>query len=307
MLMTQWDAVIRDFSHYLRTERGLSVNTAVSYTRDVRKLRDYACDELRKARPWDLDFEDLEHFVRHCSSQRTELSPRSLSRLVSAVRGFYRFLNLENFTDKNPAQLLETPRAGRRLPEVLSREEVDRLIRAVRLDEEQGERNRTMLEVAYGCGLRVSELIGLRISDLFLSEGYIRVLGKGSKQRLVPINRRAAEMLHRYIHHVRSQQQPAKNDTDTVFLSRRGTRLTRAMVFTIVRRTAAAAGIDKNIGPHTLRHSFATHLLEGGADLSDIQAMLGHASITTTEVYTHVELSRLVDVVRRYHPRAKQR
>lgn len=302
--MTQWDIVIQDFSHYLRIERGLSVNTAAAYARDVKKLRDYACDELGKARPWDLVYEDLERFARRCSLGQ-ELSPRSLSRLVSAVRGFYRFLNLENFTDKNPAQLLEAPRIGRRLPEVLSREEIDRLISAIRLDEPQGERNRTMLEVAYGCGLRVSELVGLRLSDLFLSEGYIRVLGKGSKERFVPINSRASGMLHRYIHQIRSKQQPAKNDTDTVFLSRRGTRLTRAMVFTIVRQAAALAGIDKNIGPHTLRHSFATHLLEGGADLSDIQAMLGHASITTTEIYTHVELSRLVDVVRRYHPRAK--
>lgn len=301
----QWETAIRDFSYYLRIERGLSPVTAASYGLDLEKLRRYAAGHFPGRKPWDLVFDDLEAFVRQCS--RDGLSPRSLSRLVSAVRGFYRFLHVENYTDKNPALLLETPRTGRRLPDVLTVEEVDRLIGAVRLDQPQGERNRTMLELMYGCGLRVSELTGLHLSDLFFAEGFIRVSGKGSKERFVPVNTRAARLVQSYIDTVRSHQPVNKDDTDTVFLSRRGAGLTRAMVFTVIRRAAADAGIEKKVSPHTLRHSFATHLLQGGADLTDIQAMLGHSSITTTEIYTHIELSRLVDVVQRYHPRAQEK
>mgnify|MGYP002561241176 FL=1 len=301
--MNHWQESIRDFSHYLRIERGLSPRTAQSYALDLEKLRLYVQQHCPQNAPWELTFELLEGFVRECAQQG--LSPRSLSRLVSAVRGFYRFLNVENYTEENPALLLETPRTGRRLPDVLTVEEVDRLIAAIRLDEPQGERNRTMLELMYACGLRVSELTELHLSDLFFAEGFIRVRGKGSKERFVPINARAIRLVQSYIDTVRSHQEVSSRWADTVFLSRRGTGLSRAMVFTIIRRAAADAGIEKKVSPHTLRHSFATHLLEGGADLADIQAMLGHASITTTEIYTHIDLSRLSEVVQRYHPRAK--
>lgn len=302
--MGQWDTAIKDFSYYLRIERALSTNTAVSYALDLEKLKSYAGEHFPGKKPWDLTFEQLEEFIWQCS--RDGLSAPSQSRLVSAVRGFYRYLCVENYTDKNPALLLEVPKTGRKLPEVLTVGEVDALISAIRLDEPQGERNRTMLELLYGCGLRVSELTDLKLSDLFFGEGFIRVLGKGSKERFVPVNKRAARLVQSYIDTVRCHIYPDKKSTDTVFLSRRGTGLTRAMVFTVIKRAAADAGIEKNVSPHTLRHSFATHLLQGGADLADIQAMLGHSSITTTEIYTHIELSRLVDVVRLYHPRSQE-
>lgn len=300
--MGQWETAIKDFSYYLRIERALSPNTASSYALDLEKLRKYASEHFPGKPPWELVFEDLEGFIRACAKEG--LSAKSLSRLVSAIRGFYKFLCVENYTEKNPAVLLEVPKTGRKLPEVLTVEEVDRLIGAIRLDEPQGERNRTMLELMYGCGLRVSELTNLRLSDLFFAEGFIRVLGKGSKERFVPVNGRAAKLVQSYITMIRSHINVQKKSADTVFLSRRGSGLTRAMVFTIIKQAAADAGIEKNISPHTLRHSFATHLLQGGADLTDIQAMLGHSSITTTEIYTHIEISRLIDVVERYHPRS---
>ena len=300
--MGQWETAIKDFSYYLRIERALSINTALSYALDLEKLRKYAGEHFPGKLPWELVFEDLEGFIRACAQEG--LSAKSLSRLVSAIRGFYKFLCLENYTEKNPAVLLEVPKTGRKLPEVLTVEEVDRLIGAIRLDEPQGERNRTMLELMYGCGLRVSELTNLRLFDLFFAEGFIRVLGKGSKERFVPVNGRAIRLVQSYIDTVRPHSSVQKKSADTVFLSRRGSGLTRAMVFTIIKQAAIDAGIEKNISPHTLRHSFATHLLQGGADLTDIQAMLGHSSITTTEIYTHIEISRLVDVVERYHPRS---
>lgn len=300
--MGQWETAIKDFSYYLRIERALSANTASSYALDLEKLRKYVGEHFPGKQPWELVFEDLEGFIRACAQEG--LSAKSLSRLVSAIRGFYKFLCLENYTEKNPAVLLEVPKTGRKLPEVLTVEEVDRLIGAIRLDEPQGERNRTMLELMYGCGLRVSELTNLRLSDLFFAEGFIRVLGKGNKERFVPVNGRAIRLVQSYITTVRSHNKAQKKSADTVFLSRRGAGLTRAMVFTIIKQAATDAGIEKNISPHTLRHSFATHLLQGGADLTDIQAMLGHSSITTTEIYTHIEISRLVDVVERYHPRS---
>lgn len=302
VIMGQWETAIKDFSYYLRIERALSINTALSYALDLEKLRKYAGEHFPGKLPWELVFEDLEGFIRVCAKEG--LSAKSLSRLVSAIRGFYKFLCLENYTEKNPAVLLEVPKTGRKLPEVLTVEEVDRLIGAIRLDEPQGERNRTMLELMYGCGLRVSELTNLRLSDLFFAEGFIRVLGKGSKERFVPVNGRAIRLVQSYIDTVRPHSSVQKKSADTVFLSRRGSGLTRAMVFTIIKQAAIDAGIEKNISPHTLRHSFATHLLQGGADLTDIQAMLGHSSITTTEIYTHIEISRLVDVVERYHPRS---
>lgn len=302
VIMGQWETAIKDFSYYLRIERALSTNTALSYALDLEKLRKYAGEHFLGKLPWELVFEDLEGFIRACAQEG--LSAKSLSRLVSAIRGFYKFLCLENYTEKNPAVLLEVPKTGRKLPEVLTVEEVDRLIGAIRLDEPQGERNRTMLELMYGCGLRVSELTNLRLSDLFFAEGFIRVLGKGSKERFVPVNGRAIRLVQSYIDTVRPHSSVQKKSADTVFLSRRGSGLTRAMVFTIIKQAAVDAGIEKNISPHTLRHSFATHLLQGGADLTDIQAMLGHSSITTTEIYTHIEISRLVDVVERYHPRS---
>jgi integrase/recombinase XerD len=300
-----WDNYIKDFSYYIHVEKALSRNTAVAYVMDVEKLARYVEEKEWNKRPWELTYDDLARFVGECSGGNA-LSPRSLSRMVSAIKAFYRYLNVEDYTDLNPSALLEAPRLPRHLPEVLSVDEVDALIEAIELGTDEGERNRVMLEVLYGCGLRVSELTGLHIYDLFLAEGYIRVRGKGDKERFVPINNRAASLLEMYINEVRPHVVVKKSYADVVFLSRRGTSLTRAMVFTIIRRAAEAAGIKKVISPHTLRHSFATHLLQGGADISDIQLMLGHSSISTTEIYTHIDISRLVEVMERYHPLSKE-
>ena len=298
--MKVWENAIKDFSYYLRIERGLSENTAVSYSSDLEKLAAFAAADGRK--PWELTFEELEVFVQGCSEKG--LNAKSQARIVSAVRGFYKYLSLEGLVKDNPSVLLEVPKSNRILPQVLTVDEVDSLISAVRLDEPQGERNRTMLELMYGCGLRVSEVTNLRLHDLFFDEGLIRVRGKGSKERFVPVNKRAVKLVNMYVDTIRVHQKMKKGNEDIVFLSRRGTSLTRAMVFTVIKRAAADAGIRKNISPHTLRHSFATHLLQGGADLSDIQAMLGHSSISTTEIYTHIELSRLSEVIENYHPRS---
>ncbi|MBQ1969146.1 MAG: tyrosine-type recombinase/integrase, partial [Flavobacteriales bacterium] len=273
-----WDNYIKDFSYYIHVEKALSRNTATAYVMDVEKLARYVEEKDWNKRPWELTYDDLARFVGECS-RGNALSPRSLSRMVSAIKAFYRYLNVEDYTDLNPSALLEAPRLPRHLPEVLSVDEVDALIEAIELGTDEGERNRVMLEVLYGCGLRVSELTGLHIYDLFLAEGYIRVRGKGDKERFVPINNRAASLVEMYIKEVRPHVVVKKPYADVVFLSRRGTSLTRAMVFTIIRRAAEAAGIKKVISPHTLRHSFATHLLQGGADISDIQLMLGHSSI----------------------------
>ena len=300
-----WDNYIKDFSYYIHVEKALSRNTATAYVMDVEKLARYVEEKEWNKRPWELTYDDLARFVGECS-RGNALSPRSLSRMVSAIKAFYRYLNVEDYTDLNPSALLEAPRLPRHLPEVLSVDEVDALIEAIELGTDEGERNRVMLEVLYGCGLRVSELTGLHIYDLFLAEGYIRVRGKGDKERFVPINNRAASLLEMYINEVRPHVAVKKPYADVVFLSRRGTSLTRAMVFTIIRRAAEAAGIKKVISPHTLRHSFATHLLQGGADISDIQLMLGHSSISTTEIYTHIDISRLVEVMERYHPLSKE-
>ena len=300
-----WDNYIKDFSYYIHVEKALSRNTATAYVMDVEKLARYVEEKEWNKRPWELTYDDLARFVGECS-RGNALSPRSLSRMVSAIKAFYRYLNVEDYTDLNPSALLEAPRLPRHLPEVLSVDEVDALIEAIELGTDEGERNRVMLEVLYGCGLRVSELTGLHIYDLFLAEGYIRVRGKGDKERFVPINNRAANLVEMYIKEVRPHVPVKKPYADVVFLSRRGTSLTRAMVFTIIRRAAEAAGIKKVISPHTLRHSFATHLLQGGADISDIQLMLGHSSISTTEIYTHIDISRLVEVMERYHPLSKE-
>ena len=300
-----WDNYIKDFSYYIHVEKALSRNTAVAYVMDVEKLARYVEEKEWSKRPWELTYDDLARFVGECGRSNA-LSPRSLSRMVSAIKAFYRYLNVEDYTDLNPSLMLEAPRLPRHLPEVLSIEEVDALIGAIELGTDESERNRVILEVLYGCGLRVSELTGLHLYDLFLAEGYIRVRGKGDKERFVPINNRAASLVEMYINDIRSHVAVKKAYADVLFLSRRGTSLTRAMIFTIIRRAAESAGIKKVISPHTLRHSFATHLLQGGADISDIQMMLGHSSISTTEIYTHIDISRLVEVMERYHPLNKE-
>ena len=297
-----WEKIIKEFSYYLRIEKALSQNTATSYALDLEKLKDYSTEHYSNKKPWELSYEDLEAFV--ISESKSGINARSLSRSISAIRSFYRYLNIEEYTEENPAILLETPKLPRHLPEVLTVKEIDDLIEAIPQDTPEGLRNKTIVEVLYGCGLRVSELTELKIHDLFFDEGYIRVLGKGNKERFVPINNRSIKLITIYLESIRCHLKIGKKYTEHVFLSRRGTSLTRAMIFTLIKKYASEAGIKKTISPHTLRHSFATHLLQGGADLSDIQAMLGHSSIATTEIYTHIELSRLNEVITKYHPRS---
>lgn len=297
--MQPWSRYIREYKTYLKIERGLSENSLASYIFDVERLLKYLEDNGIDVSPVNIAESTLQQFIYHIAG---ELAPRSRARVISGLKSFFNFMVFEDYRKDMPMELIEVPKTGRKLPDTLSTAEIDALIGAIVLDNE-GERNRAMLETLYGCGLRVSELTGLKLSDLFFEEGFIRVTGKGSKQRFVPLSPYTQKYLSIYIDEVRVLQTPKAGHGDTVFLSRRGTGLTRAMVFTIIRRLAYKTGLQKAISPHTFRHSFATHLLENGADLRSIQLMLGHESITTTEVYIHVDRSFLKNVVSTFHPR----
>lgn len=295
-----WQQAINDYQMYLKIERGLSKNTIESYTKDLEKLI-YFLDEHKIAvSPIKIDNSFVKQFIYDIAKK---VNPRSQARIISGLRSFFDYLVFEDYRKTNPTDLLETPKIGRKLPDTLSQEEIDALISAIDLSHPQGERNRTILETIYSCGLRVSEAIALKISDLFFEEGFIRVLGKGNKERYVPIHQEAKKYITIYIHEIRSKIQPKKGFEDTLFLNRRGNGLSRQMVFMILKDLAEKIGLKKKISPHTLRHSFATHLLQNGADLRAIQQMLGHESITTTEVYVHVDKSYLKDVVETFHPR----
>ena len=297
-----WQTAIRDFGRYLRLERGLSDNSIESYQNDVKKLSSYLENKQIEVSPTDIDKEIIFQFIYDISGF---VSPRTQSRITSGLRSFFDFLIFENYRDSNPTSLLETPKLGRKLPDTLSVEEIDKIITQIDLRTDLGERNKAMLETLYGCGLRVSELINLKISDLFFEEGFIRVLGKGNKQRFVPIHSQNQQLINTYIHQVRSKVLSQKKSEDIIFLNNRGNKLTRNMVFIIIRDLTKKAGIDKTISPHTFRHSFATHLLENGADLRAIQEMLGHESITTTEIYTHLDTDFLRTTLERFHPSFK--
>jgi integrase/recombinase XerD len=296
-----WPQLIRQFRHYLTLERSLSANSIEAYTRDVEKLADYVSHEFPSKSPLELELEHLRRFVTALA--KLEISPYSQARIISGIKAFYRFLMYEDRITEDPAQLLEAPKLGRKLPDTLSFPEVEALLEAIPLGEPEGHRNRAMLEVLYSSGLRVSELVELKKSQVFTEVGFLKVVGKGNKERLVPIGKAALHYLKLYEEHVRSQQTPAKGQEEYVFLNRRGQKLTRVMVFLIIKKTAAQAGIQKNISPHTFRHSFATHLIEGGADLRAVQEMLGHESITTTEIYTHLDRDYLKQVLHNFHPR----
>ena len=291
--------VKRRFLAYLTLEKGMSQNTAIAYSDDVDKLTRYLADAgiaLERA-----STDDLEGFV--CTLQDVGIQPRSQARIISGVKGFYKFLRMEGYMETDPTALLPTPRIGRHLPEVLTVAEIDAMIDAVDMSKPEGQRNRAIIETLYGCGLRVSELVGLKLSQLYIEERYVIVQGKGSKQRLVPISPVAIEQIGLYLEQTRSRQVAQRGSEDILFLNRRGAMLTRQMIFHIVKQLCELAGIRKVISPHTLRHSFATHLLEGGANLRAIQQMLGHESITTTEIYVHIDRTRLRDEILQYHPR----
>ncbi len=300
-----WQNALKDYKHFLKIERGLSKNSIYNYEFDVLKLVNYLEINNLKISPIDISNDVIQPFIYEMSKS---LNPRSQSRLISGLRSFFSYLVFEDYRDTNPLDLIESPKIGRKLPDTLSIEDIDRLINAVELTYEYngvriGERDRTILETLYSCGLRVSELTNLKISDLFFEEGFIKVTGKGDKQRFVPIGNSTQKIINRYIKEVRTQINVEKEYKDTLFLNHRGKQLTRAMIFTIIKRLAEKINLNKTISPHTFRHSFATHLLENGADLRAIQLMLGHESITTTEIYMHVDRTHLKEVLNKYHPR----
>jgi integrase/recombinase XerD len=296
----QWKQAITDYQNYLKLERGLSANSISSYTLDIKKLVHWLDENIIEISPISISEETLQQFIYHIAKT---VNPRSQSRIISGLRGFFKYLIFENYRKSNPMELMESPKIGRKLPDTLSTSEINTLIAAIDLSSPQGERNRALLETLYGCGLRVSELITLKISDLFFDEGFIKVTGKGDKQRFVPIGDATIKYINLYRNEIRIHQDIHPIAKDTIFLNRRGKPLTRAMIFTIVKRLAIKDGIKKTISPHTFRHSFATHLLENGANLRAIQQMLGHESITTTEVYTHIDKTHLTSVINKFHPR----
>jgi len=295
-----WQNAIKEFQMYLKIERGLSKNTIDSYTKDLEKLCLFLKENNMSISPIAIDAIIVKQFIYEVAKN---LTPRSQARIIAGLRSFFDYLVFEEYRNTNPTDLLETPKIGTKLPDTLSQDEIDALINAIDLSHPQGERNRTIFETIYSCGLRVSEAITLKNSDLFFEEGFIRVLGKGNKERYVPIHENAQSYITMYQKAIRSHILPQKGFEDTLFLNRRGKGLSRQMIFMILKDLAFKIDLKKKISPHTLRHSFATHLLQNGADLRAIQQMLGHESITTTEVYVHVDKSYLKQIVETFHPR----
>jgi integrase/recombinase XerD len=301
--LSNWNAYKIQFKQYLQLERSLSKNSIEAYADDVNKLEQFALSHLNSKSASAIQLNDLQSFVRWISE--FNFSATSQARIISGIKAFYKYLLLENEVKQSPAELLESPQRSRKLPVFLTIEEIDKMIGRIDRSNPEGERNVALLETMYSCGLRVSELITLRISDLHLEEDYIKVIGKGNKERLIPIGDRAKKLIKSYIKKVRVHLPIKKNSEDIVFLNRRGSGLSRVMVFYIVKDLAAKAGIKKKLSPHTFRHSFATHLVEGGADLRAVQEMLGHESITTTEIYTHLDREYVRENILSYHPRNK--
>lgn len=296
-----WSEKITDFSNFLKFEKSFSDNTLDAYVRDIKKLESFATTELEDVSPQDISYENLQEFIYQLSKKK--ISERSQARGISSIKAFFKFLLEEEYRDDNPASLLEGPKLGLYLPDTLSMDDIDRIINSVDKKTDIGQRNQCILEVLYGCGLRVSELVELKISNINFKEGFIIVEGKGEKTRLVPLASSTAEYLQEYIQNVRKKIKVNKKNEDIVFLNTRGTSMSRVIVFIIIKELTQKAGITKSISPHTFRHSFATHLLQNGADLRFIQEMLGHSSITTTQVYTHLKTEELRDVILNFHPR----
>ncbi len=295
-----WRQAQKEYQHYLKIERGLAENSVENYTRDVEKLILFLHTNAVTQSPIQIHKETVQQFIYELAKV---VNPRSQARIISGLKSFFNYLVFEDYRQDNPMDLIESPKIGRKLPDTLSEDEINALIQAIDLSKNEGERNRAMLETLYGCGLRVSELIGLKISDLYFEEDFIKVTGKGDKQRFVPISHINKKYINIYRNEIRVHQNIQKGFDDILFLNRRGRQLTRAMVFTIVRQLSEKIGLNKTISPHTFRHSFATHLLENGADLRAIQQMLGHESITTTEVYVHLDRSHLTKIINDFHPR----
>jgi integrase/recombinase XerD len=295
-----WNSYIKNYQSWLKIERGLSDNTIANYGFDIQRLSQYLDYNGYTVTPVKISEETLQQFIYSVSK---EVNARSQARIISGLKSFFSWLIFEDYRNDNPLELIETPKIGRKLPDTLSVQEIDALIGAIDLSSAEGERNRAILETLYGCGLRVTELVTLKISDLFFDEGFLKITGKGNKQRFVPIGDATQKFINIYKNTVRSHLNIQKGFDDTLFLNRRGKQLTRAMIFTIIKTLADKINLNKTISPHTFRHSYATHLLENGADLRSIQLMLGHESITTTEIYVHLDRTHLTQVMEAFHPR----
>lgn len=298
-----WESSLKLFNTFLKVDKSLSKNTVQAYLHDVQLLIDFLEEKNISVLPIDVNIEHARAFMDYLTD--LGISATSQARIVSGLKAFYKSFLMQNLIDTNPLELLEAPKIGRKLPQVLSIQEIDSMENVLDLSKAENFRNKAIIETLYSCGLRVSELVNLRISDLHFNENYISVIGKGDKQRLIPVGHSAQKLISMYIERYRSQLTVQKGSENIVFLNRRGRKLSREMIFMMVKKTAIEAGVHKTLSPHTFRHSFATHLLEGGADLRSIQAMLGHKSITTTEIYTHINRQFLEDTLRSFHPRYK--
>lgn len=302
--MSDWNFYIKNFSAFLKIEKSLSINSVDAYLHDVHLLTQYLNVEEKSILPTDLQLNDFENFIAHLHD--LGLSDRSQARIISGLKAFYKFLLTEDYIKEDPTTLLEGPKLSKKLPDTLSFEEIETLIGALDLSKDENVRNKAMLETLYSSGLRVSELINLQISNLFFDSEYVRVIGKGNKERIVPISSEALKHIEIYLEHVRKKLPQYPKFSDVLFLNRRGKPLTRVMIFLVIKKLAEEIGLNKSISPHTFRHSFATHLIEGGADLRAVQQMLGHSSITTTEIYTHLDQQYLRESLTLHHPRFKK-
>ena len=297
-----WNQAIKDYKSYLKIERGLSLNSIVSYENDILSLKNYILDNKIKESPIECTPDTVNSFIYNSSKKN---SPRSQARKISGLKSFFKFLVFEGYLKSSPMSNIESPKLGRKLPDILNVEEISQMISSINIKETFGQRNKTIIEILYGTGIRVSELIELKISNIFFKENLIRVLGKGDKERFVPIGLKAKKSIIDYINNDRKCQKIEESSNDILILSKYGKKITRHMIFTLIKNISKKSGITKKISPHTFRHSFASHLLKNGADLRTIQLILGHENITTTEIYTHLDSKHLLNVMKKYHPRSK--
>ncbi|MBN1768644.1 MAG: site-specific tyrosine recombinase XerD [Prolixibacteraceae bacterium] len=298
----KWEENIKGFEEYLRLEKGLSQNSVNAYVNDINKLLEYLKQGNKGITPDKVKLAHLKGFLEWLNGRG--VSPRTQARTISGIKSFYKYLLIEERVISDPTALLEAPKIGRKLPDVLSMEEIDQIINAIDVDKPEGQRNKAIVETLYSCGLRVSELVSLKYSNVFFDDGYVKIEGKSGKERLVPISKRAIKEIKAYLEEYRDGLRIVPEDEDIMFLNRRGKRLSRVMIFTIIKNLADKLKLTKKISPHTFRHSFATHLIEGGADLRAVQEMLGHESILTTEIYTHLDRDYLKDTINKFHPRS---
>ncbi|WP_245792629.1 site-specific tyrosine recombinase XerD [Tangfeifania diversioriginum] len=302
MKVMKWEDSKKGYENYLKLEKSLSQNSVAAYINDINKLVDFLETSQKRVTPERVKLQHLKSFVEWLNERG--VSPRTQARTISGIKSFYKYLLIEGKISSDPTALLESPKIGRKLPDILSMEEIDTLIDAIDLEKPEGQRNKAMLETLYSCGLRVSELVNLKLTNLFFDQGFIKIEGKADKERLVPVSNRAVEEINKYMNGYRKKLKIHKESENILFLNRRGKKLSRVMVFTIIKNLSQKINLDKKISPHTFRHSFATHLINGGADLRAVQEMLGHESILTTEIYTHIDRDYLKDTIHQYHPRS---